>query len=560
VQIALALTRAANAGIERIHFKIGTYDINNLTIATPVEITGEEGVVWDFPATPSLTTSVAVTFRNMEFYSDFDGQGHVVLGGDTVFEDIHFNFELDTEAETFISVMVSNAANSRIEIFNCQLTGGESGAEYFGLLRFAADGDELIVRNFRVNNIIVDDAAVGRGHIFKINNGVTVNYMEFRNIEVLAATIQVHLSILQMTVGSALEYLEMTGVTFSNGTYGDADSEFDLMNCFEAMTTCVLEDIEIHGQSHAVLQASSLNITDMRLYLTGNDPAFDLGASDTVTGMSAVVTNCYLDGLSFDMNTGWRSLAISNSKFINSRINIIDEEAGHEGQEKSVNVDNCQWWMTSGGFVNSCIVCSYGQGVDLEYLQVSNCKFESDGTGNLAVFNASGAITTDPPIPTHLIFDHIVVEPRIGAAWPKLITGTPRVADHQIVWIFDSVIWTQSPPLGNWSVAAIGIYDKFDGVTWWDTATSNRLYSENCGVATVDNGTNSEVVNHGLACLAATRFATPDCVLLTGAENHLEAAQMIRDTLTATQFTIRYVGGGNVTADRDVQWRARMTR
>jgi hypothetical protein len=73
---------------------------------------------------------------------------------------------------------------------------------------------------------------------------------------------------------------------------------------------------------------------------------------------------------------------------------------------------------------------------------------------------------------------------------------------------------------------------------------------ENWGTATVANGTASLVVAHGL-------LGTPTLVTVTGAENHVEASQMAVDTAGAANFTIRFHGGGNVTADRDVYWYAR---
>jgi len=556
VEIALAITRAVNTGVERIKFKPGTYDINNLTISAAVEIVGEEGVIWDFPATPSLTTSAKVIFRNMEFFSDFDGQGHIVLGGDTIFTDIHFNFLLDTEAETNIAVMASNAAGNRIEMFNCQLTGGEAGAQYFGLLRFADDADELIVRNFLVNTVIVNDVTVGLGQIFKINTGNTVTYAEFRNVEILTVNVKTHVHLLFIPDGAACTDIEMTGVFIRGGTWTDAASRCNIISSTEASTSVTLEDIEMRGQFHPIVDAVTLTVSNLRAFSNGNDGVanIDLNASNTAN-LDAKFDNCHFDDASLDMNRGWRRLIVSNCQFEGGRINILDELSDLDpGLEKTVTVDGCQWKMTAGGLYHAAIVCQYGQGVNLEYLQVSNTKFETE-SGGPSVFNAAGAVTT-----THLIFDHIIVEPRIGDSNPKFIIGNARTAHDQIVWIFNSEIWCEDPPLENWNVATYSNYDKFDSVTWWDNATSARLYSENCGVATIDNGTAVEVVNHELACVAATRFATPDCIMLTGAENHVEASQVIRDTLTATQFSIRFVGGGNVTADRDVQWRARMTR
>jgi len=554
VEIALAITRAVNTGVERIKFKPGTYDINNLTISAAVEIVGEEGVIWDFPATPSLTTSAKVIFRNMEFYSDFDGSGHVVLGADTVFTDIHFNFLLDTEEETNIAVMASNAAGNRIEMFNCQLTGGEAGAEYFGLLRFADDADELIVRNFLVNTVIVNDATVGRGQIFKINTGNTVTYAEFRNIEILTVNVKAHVHLLMVADGAACTYIEMTGVFIRGGTWTDAASRCNILSMSEASTSITLEDIEMREQFHPIIMASTLTVSNLRAFSNGNDGAanIDLAACNTAD-LDAKFDNCHFDNASLDMNRGWRRLIVSNSQFESSRLLILDENSDLDpGLEKTVTVDSCQWNASSGGLYMTAISCSYGQGVNLEYLQVSNTKFEATATG-AAVFNAAGAVTT-----THLIFDHIVVEPRTGSSWPKFITGNARTAADQIVWIFNSEIWTEDPPLEDWNVATYSVQDKFDSVTWWDTDTSARSYSENCGIATIANGTNSIVVNHVLACVGATRFATPDVILVTGTHSEVETAYV--STVGATQFTIHKGGAGNVTANRDVYWRARMTR
>lgn len=103
--------------------------------------------------------------------------------------------------------------------------------------------------------------------------------------------------------------------------------------------------------------------------------------------------------------------------------------------------------------------------------------------------------------------------------------------------------------------AAAGIY------TWYDTNTPTALVAgttvhagsggnvHSHGEATVLNGTASLVVAHGL-------MGTPTRVVVSGASNHVEATQMGTDTWGAANFTIRFHGGGNVTANRAVAWDA----
>lgn len=69
--------------------------------------------------------------------------------------------------------------------------------------------------------------------------------------------------------------------------------------------------------------------------------------------------------------------------------------------------------------------------------------------------------------------------------------------------------------------------------------------SENSGTATILSGNDAVVVSHGLSTNATS-------VLLTG--THDEVRDTIVTTITATQFTI--TAAANVTANRDVYWRA----
>jgi len=264
-----------------------------------------------------------------------------------------------------------------------------------------------------------------------------------------------------------------------------------------------------------------------------------------------------MDG-SLTMNTGWRDFKVVNSIFISSRIAILMEVADTDDDPRSVEVTNCKYNWVADGKYDYWFTLGYAQnrGIYLEKMHVSDSDFYNGDT----VFNvATPAVPSGNP--THIVISDLTVHPAIDAANPKLFRGNPRSADDQVVYIYDSDIATEDPPMSDWNVlnaAFTGVNDRVNGCRFDDNGTIK--YSENQGIATVANGTAALVVNHLISCEAATAFPTPGNIQLTGAENSLEAVQMIADTLSATQFTIRFVGGGNVTADRDVFWRARLTR
>lgn len=86
-----------------------------------------------------------------------------------------------------------------------------------------------------------------------------------------------------------------------------------------------------------------------------------------------------------------------------------------------------------------------------------------------------------------------------------------------------------------------------------DAGTDTRLVdcnpyvTKNLGTAVILNGTNSIVVAHGLS-------TTPTCINVTG--THAEVESTYVSTVGAANFTVHKGGAGNVTANRDVYWKA----
>jgi len=572
--ILAAVAYVNGFGLYDIKVEAGTYDINNLTVATATEFVGGAGVIWDLPATPSLTTSATVNFEGITFQSTFDGGGHFVIGGDTYFRFCPFDLQLDCETE-LVPIINSNAgAANRVEFLNCTLVGGESGADYFCFFEANADMKELIIKDFLITSLVCDAAApAGKFDLFSIPNAVDVEVFWSENVEIKGLDYTYDgCTFLTVATGGTITRVTMDGfLLHDDGVYTNTNSSFCPILSFDSnAATPTLYDVHIsnwklygraHPQVHGARYLKVVNMDNISASNLGADThfnAFDCATTDSYPCDASFVNVTTQHG-SLTMNAGWRNFKVSNSEFIHSRLAILEEAGGVTDQERYVEVCNCDWWYDSGvsGKFPNAFQLSYDQGIYLTRLLIQNCSF-NDVT---RVFNIS-----TPDQPTFIHMDNCVVGPTIDATNPTLFSGAAtarRDADDQIVWLSDCDIATDNPPCGDWNTNKVagsftGVNDKFDNCRFDDNGTIT--YSENQGIATVDSGTAVEVVNHGIACEAGTAFPSPGEVSLTGAENHLEAAQMTADTRTATQFSIRFVGGGNVSADRLVQWRARLTR
>jgi len=277
----------------------------------------------------------------------------------------------------------------------------------------------------------------------------------------------------------------------------------------------------------------------------GHMNAFDLATTSSYPCDASFSNVTTKDG-SLTMNWGWRNFRVDNSEFISSRIAILMEQAATADDERFVKVSNTDWHYDAGGKYSFAFQLGHAQnqGIYLSRLQIDGCYFDD-------LYNIFA--TGTPQRPTHIHWSDSDVYPPIDSSNPRFFDGVAvRDNDNQVLWIFDSDICTDSTDARRYW-GGLRTNDRLDEVRFNDNGTIT--YSENQGVDTVGIGTAAQPVTHALAGDPAT-FGS---VLICGAENHLEAAQMIRDTVGAAQFTIRFVGGGNVTADRDVQWRARLT-
>jgi len=501
VEIALAITRAVNTGVERIKFKPGTYDINNLTITQPIEIVGEEGVIWDFPATPSLTIQATTIFEDMEFYTNLDDLGQVVIeNGDVTFKDIYFNFPVDTGEETNISVMANNPGTpNRIELRNCRLLGGKADADHFGFLRFVADTDALIVRHFVVENIIADLSTTGIGQIFKVNANATLALADFKDIDIITLDIADYVSFIHVIYDGMIDACIIDGFYSPTATYGDATSIFNPIVAFETFGSLTVSNMELHGQFHPVCRAFSFEMDNVKLYGNGNVGSWDCGTTDTEGGIGQI-NNLYVESVSLTMNRGWRNFLVSNSMFVDSRLNLIDEDTP-DRVERLIKIVNNDWIITGTGKYSSCICITYGAtGVNISNLQVCNTCFDQYTDANMVVFD----ITNAPDDPTRIICEDIVVKGDPAFSWPRFIDGTARDNDNQMMWIFDSEILTYEPPLADWN--NIRTNDRFDNVRWIDSGDASVTYSERHGIASITGAVNVVDVNHELVDGTVTRY------------------------------------------------------
>jgi len=551
VQIALALTRAANAGIERIHFKIGTYDINNLTIATPVEITGEEGVVWDLPASPSLTITAAatlVTFDKIKFTSTFDGDGHVIIqNAETRFERCEYDLQLDT-GDQDIGVFRNNpAAKNKVTYKDCiVIQVGKTGAGDFLFFKSSENMTHLIFDGFRIVEAITD-VENGTCRFVSMDTDKYIDHLEMKHI------LWEHVN----TDGGGFEYGRAYSVlvddfVFMDGTWFDAGSHiipFALNYGDMTINNLVCYDrVHPHG---SLGQYSRTQVNN--LYLEGDtsfQSPFDLPGANGSYPRFATFSNVNLLYGSLDINSGLAKVVISSGTLENSRIWIGDEDTG---DEIDILISDLHWYYNGSDDFNYAIIINWDQGVDIANLIISDCIVENEDV----FINMSG----QPGIgqATHFIIDHVKTYPDKGAVLPIFINNTGRTDDLQRVWIFDSYITTDAPPLGDWN--PIRDNDRFDNVVWWDIDDNAEVFSETAGKATIALGGNNVVVTHNLV-------STPDydpandlfgIVLVTGTHAEVEACYV--DTVGAATFTIHKgnIGAGNVTADRYVFWKASIT-
>lgn len=571
VDIGNALTHANRVGADTLRFKAGTYDINNLTISNDVRIIADEtGVIWDLPASPSLTTTATVEFEGITFQSTFDNTGHVLLGGDTYFRFCPFNLQLDTES-SLVGIIRSNAGSvNRVEFLSCTLIGGEAGAQYFTFFDTIEDMKELIVRDFLISSLICNDGATGRFAIFLIHDDI--DYFEASNIEVRGLDNTYDSSaFFHVPAGSTVTHVKMDGFLFhEDNTWTNNNSSFAPIYTFDSgvaaatIGSCVLSNFQLFDRSHAVVHGAHylevVNYENISPAVIGGGSfnAFDCGTTSSYPCYASFNNVTTVDG-SLTNNTGWCDFKVVNSTFISSRIAVLMEVADTDDDPRSVEVTNCKYRWEAGGKYNYWFTLGYAQqrGIYLERMHVSDSDFYLGNT----VFNVD---TPSAPSgnPTFIMLSDLTVHPTIDSVNPRLFRGNPRSADDQIVWVFDSDIATNTPPLGDWNAlnaAYTGVNDRVNGCRFDDNGTIT--YSENQGTATVPNGAAvSAAIPHGIACVAGTAFPVPGSIQITGITAHIETTEMVRDTLTATTFLVQFVGGGNVTGDRIVDWRARLTR
>ena len=500
-----------------VFVKRGTYQISSVTLSNAVHWIGEDGCVWNLTAKPSITVNANTTFEGIEFYSDLDGYGHVLIRDDTTFKDCSFNLSLDTT--DLVGVFYVDTANSqKVKFQDCVVTtSGKSGAEYFCLFYADVNFDLFEVDGLRVNACTAD-GTVGRIAFFMLDSASTVTTLTFHNI-----------LLRQFTMDDPSDFLYVYGAATTSTVDG-------LKYESQAGGTSYLKTLRIRGSQAVISNIISIpcDHSEFRVlklsingWVFGGLGGIDLGSGTTYPSR-ATINNVHLYKAGITMNTGWSQLAMTNCEFVNSRFLVLDEGAP-AGQEKRVVLDNCIFDFPDGTGILYPILLSYDQGIKLSTLQITNCRFFNVQDALLAVSGASS-------YPTHIILDNVVLDPRIDSVYPKLFSGDARTNDNQIVWIFNSYMTTSNPPLGDWN--NLRPNDRFDNVKWNNTATSAVTYSENCG-SQANTTSTTFVFNHNLV-------TTPVLVLASFNDTAVDGWTW---TATTTQITITVTGtlAGNVT-------------
>jgi len=439
------------------------------------------------------------------------------------------------------AVMVNSVANNRIEIIDCRLIGGRTDIDYFGLLRTTLGMDELIIRNFYIESL-VSHTKTGKLVLINLANDDVFKYVLLENIEIHGFDWRNKGGVfLSIGPNTPLPHLVIDGFIFFGGTWNDTD--IYLVPISGHVDYLQVDDMTLMERFHPVIIARILEVNNFIGIGDGDTASFDCGSAGK-KNKTAVFTNSHFVNASLDMNTGWSNLEITNCYFNNSRV-WIGDEGSPTGQEKNVQISNCRWKRIRPGKYTQCIVIGYAQGVNLAKLQITNVLFYVEPPAFMYPLSPSGASS----YPTHIILENVVVRTVSNPTRPTLFGDTARDSDDHIVWIFDSEITTNNPPLGNWN--PIRPNDRFENVKWINTSDSGVSWSESRGNATISSGTSSVTVNHIL--VKRTPWTT---IQVTPTSDWANCTQFWWDwaSFTNTQFVIRMEG--NTDDDVTFNWYA----
>lgn len=538
-----------------IFLKVAIYNLVNVSISTPVKFLGEPGTILNLTADSCLILTADATtvfFEEIVFRSTADIPYQIIIQNPSLkFEHCLFDFQITLDG-ILQGVMRCEDAANHLEFLNCELIGGKVGADYFGLVKIGCNMDELMIRDFLVTTLLVDAAAPNRVSLFEIDAAAHVARIEAENIDVKGYNCPEVVAGAFIGLHGTADSIIIDTYLFRGGVWTNGVNVYHSpLQMFDTATNVTINNMELHDRFHPIINAQRLVVNNLIMIGDGETALFDCGATDA-TECTAIFTNISAKDTSIDFNTGWSNLTVTGFVFEGCRINIVDE-GDPTGQEKNVQIGDGVSKSIAGGKYAGQIAISYGQGVFLKKLQVTNVHWRRID-GNLIAFQPTGT----PESATHWILDNINIEDK-NFSWPRWLDGGGRDNDNQIIWIFNSKITAYLPPLGDWN--PIRDNDRFDNVQWIWTEDGTITYSESCGKATILNGQPSVTVTHNLV-------STPDydpandifgIVLITGVgAAHAELHELCVNTLGAATFIIEHVGG-NVTADRTVFWRASIT-